>query len=169
MLKYLVFLLLMVPGCLSPAYGTYSIVACDFQTRQCGVAVQTNNLAVGASVPYAEAGVGALASQFETNPTYGPKGLALMSEGKSPDEILKQLLKEDGNFDGEGIEARQVGIVAVDGRGAFYTGDEAASSKWAGARSGKGYSIQGNGLAGPQVIEAMEQAFVKTPGPLADR
>ena len=152
------------------ARATYSIVACDSQTRQCGVAVQTNNLAVGASVPYAQAGVGALASQFETNPRYGPRGLALMSEGKSPDETLKQLLREDGNFDGEGIESRQVGVVALDGRSTFYTGQDAGSSAWAGGRSGKGYSIQGNGLAGPQVVEAMEQAFLKTPGgPLADR
>ena len=132
----------------------------------------TNNLAVGASVPYAQAGVGALASQFEKtrNPRYGPRGLALMSEGKSPDETLKQLLREDGNFDGEGIESRQVGVVALDGRSTFYTGQDAGSSAWAGGRSGKGYSIQGNGLAGPQVVEAMEQAFLKTPGgPLADR
>jgi uncharacterized Ntn-hydrolase superfamily protein len=151
------------------AHATYSIVACDSQTRQCGVAVQTNNLAVGASVPYAQAGVGALASQFETNPQYGPRGLALMSEGKNPDETLKQLLHEDNNFDGEGIEARQVGIVALDGRSTFFTGQEAASSNWAGGRSGKGYSIQGNGLAGPQVAEAMERAFLKTQVPLADR
>jgi uncharacterized Ntn-hydrolase superfamily protein/predicted negative regulator of RcsB-dependent stress response len=151
------------------AYATYSIVACDSQTRQCGVAVQTNNLAVGASVPYAQAGVGALASQFETNPRYGPRGLALLSEGKSPDETLKQLLREDGFFDGEGTEARQVGIVALDGRATFFTGQDAASSNWAGGHSGKGYSIQGNGLAGPQVAEAMEQAFLKTQGPLADR
>jgi uncharacterized Ntn-hydrolase superfamily protein len=165
--------LLLVPPLLavfaSAAHATYSIVACDSQTHQCGVAVQTNNLAVGASVPYAQAGVGALASQFETNPRYGPRGLALMSEGKSPDETLKQLLREDGNFDGQGIEARQVGIVALDGRSTFYTGQDAASSDWAGGRNGKGYSIQGNGLAGPQVAEAMEQAFLKTSGPLADR
>jgi hypothetical protein len=118
------------------ANATYSIVACDLKTRECGVAVQTNNLAVGASVPYAQAGVGAVASQFETNPMHGPRGLALMAGGKNPAETLQQLLREDGNFDGEGIEARQVGIVAVDSRAAFYTGREAADSNWAGARSG---------------------------------
>lgn len=171
MLKHLLFLflLLMVPGFLLPAYGTYSIVACDLQTRQCGVAVQTNNLAVGASVPYAEAGVGAVASQFETNPNYGPFGLALLKAGKTPDETLSQLLKEDGNFDGEGIEARQVGIVALNGRSTFYTGQEAANASWAGGRSGRGYSIQGNGLVGPQVVEAMENTFLNTVGSLADR
>jgi uncharacterized Ntn-hydrolase superfamily protein len=128
MTKNLLLLLLIFDILLCSAHATYSIVACDSQTRQCGVAVQTNNLAVGASVPYAQAGVGALASQFETNPRYGPRGLALMSEGKSPDETLKQLLREDGSFDGEGIGARQVGIVALDGRSIFYTGQDAASS-----------------------------------------
>jgi uncharacterized Ntn-hydrolase superfamily protein len=169
MTKYLLVLSLSL-GIFQPsAYATYSIVACDAQTRQCGVAVQTNNLAVGASVPYAKAGVGALASQFETNPNYGPRGLALMAEGKSPDEALKQLLREDGNFDGEGIEARQVGMVSVDGKASFYTGGEAASSAWAGGQSGKGYSIQGNGLANPGVVQAMEQAYLNTSGALADR
>src|SRR5580698_8505931 len=93
------------------ASATYSIVACDAKTRECGVAVQTNNLAVGASVPYAQAGVGAVASQFETNPNYGPRGLELMARGMSPAEVMKKILAEDGNFDGEGIETRQVGIV----------------------------------------------------------
>ncbi len=169
MTKNLPLLLLILDVLLCPAQATYSIVACDSHTRQCGVAVQTNNLAVGASVPYAEAGVGALASQFETNPRFGPRGLALMAEGKSPEQTMKQLLLEDGNFDGEGTEARQVGIVTLDGRSTFYTGQEAASSDWAGGRNGKGYSIQGNGLAGPEVVEAMERAFLKTPDPLADR
>jgi uncharacterized Ntn-hydrolase superfamily protein len=154
---------------LPSAHATYSIVACDSLTRQCGVAVQTNNLAVGSSVPYAQAGVGAIASQFETNPKFGPSGLALLSQGKSPDEVLKQILREDGNFDGQGIEARQVGIVALDGRSIFYTGQEAASANWAGGRNGKGYSIQGNGLAGTEVVGAMEQAFLKASGPLANR
>src|SRR5450755_4140044 len=131
----LLLLLALILGVFAPAsYATYSIVACDSQTKQCGVAVQTNNLAVGSSVPYAQAGVGAIASQFETNPKFGPSGLALLSQGKSPDEVLKQIVREDGNFDGQGIEARQVGIVALDGRSIFYTGQEAASANWAGGR-----------------------------------
>jgi uncharacterized Ntn-hydrolase superfamily protein len=131
--------------------------------------VQTNNLAVGASVPYAQAGVGAIAVQFETNPMYGPRGLALLQQGKSPDEVMKQLLVNDGNFDGQGTEARQVGIVAADGRTSVFTGQEAADSKWAGSRTGKGYSIQGNGLAGPEVVVAMENAFLNTKGALPER
>ena len=140
-------LLLMLLAGADCAQATYSIVACDAKTRECGVAVETNNLAVGASVPYAQAGVGAVASQFETNPHYGPRGLALLAQGMSPAEAMKKILAEDGNFDGQGIAARQVGIVSVDGRTASYTGEEAAGAEWAGARSGAGYGIQGNGLA----------------------
>jgi uncharacterized Ntn-hydrolase superfamily protein len=169
MLKLFFSVSLLLGPLLSVSQATYSIVACDAPSRQCGVAVQTNNLAVGASVPYAQAGVGALASQFETNPHYGPQGMTLLSQGKGPDEVLQQLLRDDGNFDGNGIEARQVGIVSLDGRAAFYTGQAAAASAWAGGRCGKGYSIQGNGLAGPQVVAAMEQAFLATTGTLADR
>ncbi len=159
----------MLLTCAEGARATYSIVACDAKTRECGVAVQTNNLAVGASVPYAQAGVGAVASQFETNPQYGPRGLVLLAQGMSPSDVLKKLLAEDGNFDGEGIEARQVGIVSADGRAANYTGDEARDADWAGARSGVGYSVQGNGLFGPKVIEDMERTFLNTPGTLAEK
>lgn len=149
--------------------ATYSIVACDAKTRECGVAVQTNNLAVGASVPYAQAGVGALVSQFETNPHYGPRGLALLAQGMSPEETLKRLLLEDGNFDGDGPEARQVGLVSVDGRAVNFTGDVAQRSDWAGARSGAGYSVQGNGLASSNVALAMEKTFLDARGSLAER
>ena len=169
MRKQIVGVLLAFQALCTLTHATYSIVACDSQTKQCGVAVQTNNLAVGASVPYAEAGVGALASQFETNPNYGPRGLSLMRSGASPENVLKQLLQSDGNFDGEGIEARQVGVVAIGGASAFYTGAEAAKESWAGGRKGPGYSIQGNGLAGSQVAEAMEKAFLNSPGALADK
>jgi uncharacterized Ntn-hydrolase superfamily protein len=110
-------ILVMVLAVAESARATYSIVACDAKTRECGVAVQTNNLAVGASVPYAQAGVGAVASQFETNPHYGPRGLALLAQGIGPADAMKKILEEDGNFDGEGIESRQVGIVSVDGQG----------------------------------------------------
>lgn len=149
--------------------ATYSIIASDPQTGQCGIAVQTDNLAVGASVPYAQAGVGAIASQFETNPRHGPRGLALLAVGKSATEVLQQLLREDGNFEGRGPEARQVAIVAADGKTAVHTGTDVVRADWAGSRTGAGFSIQGNGLAGPQVLAAMEQAFLTTTGSLADR
>ena len=155
--------------CAGSAEGTYSIIACDAKTKECGVAVQTNNLAVGSSVPYAQAGVGALVSQFQTNPHYGPRGLALLAQGLSPENVLIRLLAEDGNFEGDGPEARQVAVVNLDGRTAVHTGEEAQLATWAGARFGPGYSVQGNGLAGPNVAEAMERAFLTTSGPLAQR
>jgi uncharacterized Ntn-hydrolase superfamily protein len=153
----------------SSAEATYSIIACEAQSRACGVAVQTNNLAVGASVPYAQVGVGALVSQFETNPNYGPRGLALLAQGKTPAEVLSQLLAEDGNFEGQGPEARQVAIVSLDGKTAIHTGEQAQRSDWAGARSGPGYSVQGNSLVGANVIAAMEQTFLRGTGTLGER
>ena len=92
----------------SPARATFSIAACDTQGN-CGVAVATHNLAVGGSgVAWAQAGVGAVASQFETNPGYGPRGLALMAAGRSPQQAVDQVLAEDGNFDGTTTAERQV-------------------------------------------------------------
>lgn len=120
-------------------------------------------------MPYAQAGVGVLVSQFETNPNYGPRGLALMAQGMSPADVLRRLLAEDGNFEGQGPEARQVALVNLNGQTAVHTGEEAQKASWAGSRSGPGYSIQGNGLAGIQVVDAMEQAFLSTPGTLAEK
>ncbi len=152
----------------SLARATFSIVACDAD-GSCGAAVATNNLAVGSSVIYAQAGVGALATQFETNPHYGPKGLALMASGAKPQAVLDRLLAEDGDFEGDTIAARQVGLVDLAGDSASYTGKEASDSPWAGALTGKGYSIQGNGLAGPRVVGAMRDAFLTGKGSFADR
>ncbi|HEY4989198.1 MAG TPA: DUF1028 domain-containing protein [Opitutaceae bacterium] len=167
--KIAAFLCLSLTSLAASLHATYSIVACDAATGQCGVAVQTDNLAVGASVPFAQAGVGAIASQYETNPHHGPRGLALLAAGGAPSDVLRKLLEEDGQFEGRGIEARQVAIVSVDGRAAVHTGADAAHSRWAGSRSGNGFSVQGNGLAGPQVLVAMEEAFLSTPGQLAER
>src|SRR5688572_16570726 len=163
---------MVVVSCLlgvAPLGATYSIVACERATRQCGVAVQTDNLAVGASVPAAQAGVGAVASQFETHPQHGPRGLALLAQRLAPDAVLRILLNEDGGFEGRGPEARQVAVVSIDGTTAVHTGTDVAAAEWAGARSGPGFSVQGNGLAGPQVLVAMERAFLAASGPLADR
>ena len=150
------------------ACATYSIVACD-QQGDCGAAVATNNLAVGASVPYARARVGALVSQFETNPEYGPKGLNLLAAGASPQAAIDTLLKEDGNFDGTTIAERQVGMVDAHGRSAAYTGAEAALSTWSGVIRGEGFSIQGNGLAGERVLSSMKNTFLQQRGTLAER
>jgi uncharacterized Ntn-hydrolase superfamily protein len=152
----------------SLAAATFSIVACDHDGN-CGVAVATNNLAVGASVPYAQARVGALVSQFETNPAYGPKGLALLSAGQSPAATIKLLLDGDGDFDGSTVAERQVGVVDAKGRSADYTGAVALNSAWAGAEHGDGYAVQGNGLAGAQVVSAIKQSFLSSSGTLAER
>jgi uncharacterized Ntn-hydrolase superfamily protein len=150
------------------AWATFSMVACD-KDGTCGVAVATNNLAVGASVSYAQANVGALVTQFETNPSYGPKGLALLAAGTPPDQAMTTLLSGDGHFDDEGIEYRQVGIVDAKGRSATYSGSEAMHAYWAGTRRGAGYAVQGNGLAGENVVASMEHAYQVSGGPLAER
>ncbi|MDG2522174.1 DUF1028 domain-containing protein [Caulobacter segnis] len=152
----------------SPAWATFSIIACD-KDQSCGVAVATNNLAVGASVPYARAGVGALVTQFETNPDYGPKGLRLLSEGRTPDDVRATLLAEDGGFEGQDQTWRQIAVISADGQASAYTGDKAAASPWAGHKVLEGLSVQGNGLAGPQVLDAMTAAFRATRGSLAER
>jgi len=157
--------LLLLPA---KASATFSIIACD-ETRACGAAVATNNLAVGASVIYAQAGVGAIATQFETNPSYGPKGLALLAQGQAADATLKALLDGDGNFEGQDIGYRQVGVVRLNAPGVAYTGTEALASGWSGTLTGQGYSVQGNGLAGEAVLTAIRDSFLKTKGPLAER
>jgi uncharacterized Ntn-hydrolase superfamily protein len=152
----------------SVASATFSIAACD-RNGDCGVAVATNNLAVGASVAYAQAKAGAVVTQFETNPNYGPKGLALLASGNSPDAVVKALLDGDDHFDGTTIEERQVAVVDAKGHAATFTGKEAMDSPWAGARHGEGYSVQGNGLAGEAVVVSMEHVFLAAKGPLAER
>jgi uncharacterized Ntn-hydrolase superfamily protein len=145
-----------------PAAATFSISACDDDS--CGVAVATNNLAVGATVIYAKAGVGAIATQFETNPNYGPRGLALLSAGATPERALATVLAEDGRFDGLGTEFRQAAIVAPRGMAATFSGREVLASRWAGERTGAQYGIVGNGLSGERVLIAMEDAFKTSRG-----
>ena len=97
------------------AFATFSIIACDQETGACGVAVATNNLAVGASICYAKAGVGALVTQFETNPNYGPLGIQLLEQGLAPEDVVRQLLENDNNFDGTDTRYRQVALVNIAG------------------------------------------------------
>jgi uncharacterized Ntn-hydrolase superfamily protein len=146
----------------SPTSGTFSIVAFDPKTGDLGVAVASRVLAVGAVVPYAQAGVGAIATQAFANTTYGPKGLALLRKGLTPEQVLKRLLAEDKDR-----EHRQVGIVDAKGRAIAFTGKKCLP--WAGHLVGKGYAVQGNILAGEQVVKAMAQAFENTKGELAER
>lgn len=152
-----------------PAHATFSIAACD-DGGSYGVAVATHNLAVGGSgVAWAQAKVGAVASQFETNPHFGPEGLRLLAAGNTPEQALKQLLASDGNYDDTTVAERQVGLVDARGRQAQYTGATALASSWAAASGGPGFSVQGNGLAGAAVLEAMRDAYLASDGPLAER
>ncbi len=148
------------------AEATFSIIACDLHSGSCGVAVATNNLAVGSSVGYAKAGVGAIVTQFETNPNYGRDGIKLLSKKISAVNVLNELLGNDNNFEGAGIEERQVAIVNIRGKTSNHNGEKVLNSPYAGSISGKYFSVQGNGLESETVLESMKQAFINTKGGL---
>jgi uncharacterized Ntn-hydrolase superfamily protein len=141
---------------------TFSIVATDGTAW--GVAVASKFLAVGAAVPAAAAGVGAIATQSYANLAYRPDGLALLRDGKSAQETLDALTQAD-----DGRAQRQAGIVDRDGNATTYTGDKCHD--WAGGRTGPSYAIQGNILTGPDVVDAMERAWLASTAtqPLARR
>jgi uncharacterized Ntn-hydrolase superfamily protein len=138
-----------------PIVATYSIVACDLEARQWGVAVQSKFLSVGSVVPWAEPEVGAIATQAYANPRYGPDGLALLREGLSAEEAVERLTSAD-----EGRAERQVGIVDKQGRAATYTGPDC--NDWAGGRTGPGYAAQGNILVGEETVAALARTFEET-------
>src|SRR4029450_13998093 len=115
--------------------STYSIVACDLEAREWGVAVQSRFLAVGAKVPAAEPEVGAVATQALANMRYAPDGIALLREGLSAQEVVERLTGAD-----EGREPRQLGVVDAQGRAATYTGSECL--EWAGGVAGDCYAAQ---------------------------
>lgn len=142
--------------------STFSIVAHDPVKKEWGVGVASRVLAVGAVVPFAKAEVGAIATQAFANTTYGPKGLTHLAEGKSAEEVIKQLTEDD-----DGRDRRQLGVVDKQGNAAHFTGSKC--NPWAGAKSGKHFTCQGNILAGPQVVDDMAAGFKKTEGPLAWR
>ena len=142
--------------------ATFSIVACDPDSRAWGVAVASKFPAVGAVVPWAEAGAGAVATQSYANTRYGPEGLARMRAGASAEEALAALLEVDPQR-----AQRQVGLVDARGSAATFTGESCLA--WAGGRTGVGYAVQGNILTGPEVIDAMAAAFERAPGDLPQR
>jgi uncharacterized Ntn-hydrolase superfamily protein len=147
-----------------PTVSTFSIVAIDPANGDLGVAVASRYFSVGSVVPWALAGVGAVATQANVNVGYGPKGIDLLREGLSAKQVLDRLLAED-TFDGK--DGRQVSIVDAHGNIATFTGPNAPH--WAGDRQGKTWSAQGNILVGPQVPEAMGRAFDATQGELAEK
>src|SRR5690242_14913390 len=137
---------------LGSGFVTFSIVARSADGRSHGIAVASKFLAVGAAVPAAEAEVGALATQSYANLAYRPQGLALLRTGTAAADVVAGLTAAD-----PGRDQRQLGVVGVSGDGATYTG--AACHDWAGGRTGDGYAIQGNILAGEQVVDAMAAAW----------
>jgi uncharacterized Ntn-hydrolase superfamily protein len=141
---------------------TFSIVAADPDANEVGVATQSKFLAVGAVVPWARGGVGAVATQSFADVTLGPRGLELLEAGIDPQAALDQLLAAD-----EKQELRQVGIVDASGRAASFTGKECFEH--AGSTTGQGYACQGNILASDEVVPAMAGAFEAASGPLAER
>jgi uncharacterized Ntn-hydrolase superfamily protein len=145
-----------------PAEATYSIVARDPVTGDFGVAVQSHWFQVGPSVPWAEAGVGAVATQSFTRIDYGPKGLQLMKEGKSAREALDSLVAQDAQKD-----VRQVAMVDARGRAAAWTGPKCIAA--AGHQTGDGFSVQANLMDKPTVWPAMVRAFESAKGDLAER
>jgi uncharacterized Ntn-hydrolase superfamily protein len=136
----------------SKVVATYSIVACDLDADQWGVAVQSKFLAVGSVVPWAEPHVGAIATQSYANPRYGPDGLALLREGRSAEEVVELLTAADDRR-----AERQVGVVDAQGRAATFTGD--ACHDWAGGRTGNGYAAQGNILVSRETVDALAVTF----------
>jgi uncharacterized Ntn-hydrolase superfamily protein len=142
--------------------STYSIVALDEKTGQLGVAVQSHWFSVGTVVPWAKAGVGAVATQSIAEPSYGPKGLTLMEKGVPADEALQSLLAKD-----PGENVRQVAMVDAQGNVGAHTGSRCIS--YASHITGKNCSVQANIMAKSTVPAAMIQAFENTPGNLAER
>ena len=142
--------------------ATFSIVASDPDTEALGVAVQSKFLAVGAVVPWARAGVGAVATQALANYNYGPRGLELMGRGATARETVEALISSDDER-----EHRQLGVVDAAGRAATFTGGECF--EWAGGITGEHYAAQGNILVGRETVEALARTFEDTRGELAGR
>jgi uncharacterized Ntn-hydrolase superfamily protein len=143
--------------------ATFSIVAIDLDTGEIGCAVQSKYFAVGNVVPWARAGVGAVATQAAGVAAYGPRILELLERDRlDPETAIATALGNDKRR-----ETRQLGVVTADGASAAHTG--AHCSAWAGHRTGPGYAVQGNILAGESVVAEMERAFLASAGSLAER
>jgi len=141
---------------------TFSIVGFDPQTKELGVAVASKFLCVGAVVPFAKAGVGAIATQSWANLDYGINGLDMLEKGMSPAEVIQELVAHD-----EKSGARQVGVVDASGRSAIYTGDNCFD--WAGGFADANFAVQGNLLVSEDTVHAMKTIFLENKGSLAER
>jgi uncharacterized Ntn-hydrolase superfamily protein len=146
-----------------PVVATYSIAACDLEAGHWGVATQSKFLAVGSVVPWAEPGVGAIATQAYANPRYGPEGLDLLRSGASAEEVVERLTSAD-----TGRDHRQLGVVDAAGGSMTFTGGDCMD--WAGGLAGPCFAAQGNILVGAETVSALAATFTATPGlPLAHR
>jgi uncharacterized Ntn-hydrolase superfamily protein len=144
-----------------PAH-TYSIVAVDREAGEIGVAVQSHWFSVGSAVPWAEAGTGAVATQSFVNLSFGPRGLELLRQGRSPEQVVEQLLASD-----PASEMRQLAVIDRHGNAAAHTGTSCVPE--AGHSIGENFSVQANLMASPEVWPAMARSFEKSSGPLAER
>jgi uncharacterized Ntn-hydrolase superfamily protein len=147
---------------LSSLVHTYSIVARDPDTGEMGVAVQSHWFSVGSTVTWAEAGIGAIATQSLVNPAFGPEGLKLLREGKSASEAVRILIEGD-----EGRDYRQLAIIDAQGNVAAWTGPKCIAA--AGHICGNNYSVQANMMLNDHVWPAMDKAFKTAKGKLAER
>jgi uncharacterized Ntn-hydrolase superfamily protein len=141
---------------------TYSIVARDPETGELGVAVQSRAFNTGAVVPWGAPGVGVVATQSYTELSYGPLGLELLRDGKTPEQALAELVAAD-----EDSEYRQVAILDTEGRVAVHVGEACIPA--AGFAAGDGFSAQANMVDSQRVWESMAESFERSEGPLADR
>ena len=153
------------PAVDSGVSGTFSIVAVEPETGVCGAAVASKFPSVGSVVPFAQGGVGAFCTQHYHHPPWGPPALKLLEQGKLPEEVLLELLRDDAQ-----AGQRQLAVIDVQGRTANHNPSQAPrDSFWWGSMSGRYYACQGNTLSGSEVITAMAVAYEKTQGSLADR
>lgn len=158
-----------------PWFGTFSIIAYDSTTKELGIGVQSRAFGAGAAVPYAKPGVGAVATQASANRLYGPKAIALLEQGLSPEEVVKRITDED-----PGRDTRQVAVIDTRGRSAVYTGKRVIDRNndptdlvhlggYAGHVTGESFSVQGNTLASRAVVDAMASAYRAGKGTMAER
>ena len=158
-----------------PWFSTFSIIAFDPATNELGVGVQSRAFAAGAAVPFAKAGVGAVATQAAANRTYGPKAIALLEQGLSPADVVKRITDDD-----PGRDTRQVAVIDTKGRSAVYTGKRVIDRNfdpkdlvhyggYAGHVTGRTFSVQGNTLASDAVVKAMADAYEHGGGSMDER
>ena len=147
-----------------PWFSTFSIIAWDPATQELGVAVESRAFGAGAAVPYAKPGVGAVATQAAANRLYGAKAIALLEQGLSPADTVKRITDED-----PGRDSRQVAVLDIQGRSAVFTGNTTLTHVYAGHVTGKNFSVQGNTLAGKEVVKATAAAYEAANGGMAER